>query len=113
LPESASRVCECSGFLNGLLPFKSGILFPKSNSSRGKHLLQKQNATTNKTTLENQKEGKTIMTFRKIAAPVLILSSIVLGATAANAGVYNPANDSSPDAMTPGYTGLAKDLSGK
>tara|TARA_R110002126_G_scaffold234037_1_gene378156 strand:+ start:147 stop:308 length:162 start_codon:yes stop_codon:yes gene_type:complete len=53
------------------------------------------------------------MTFRKIAAPILILSSIVLGASAASAGVYNPANDSSPDAMTPGFTGLAKDLSGK
>ncbi|MEP5396659.1 MAG: hypothetical protein ABJQ22_10445 [Hyphomicrobiales bacterium] len=49
------------------------------------------------------------MTFRKIAAPVLILGSIALGATAASAGVYNPANDSSPDAMTPGYTGLAKE----
>ena len=53
------------------------------------------------------------MTFRKIAAPVLILGSIALGATAANAGVYNPANDSSPDAMTPGFTGLAKDLGSK
>jgi hypothetical protein len=80
----------------------------EANTSRNR-----QNATTNKTTTENQKEGKTIMTFRKIAAPVLILSSIALGASAANAGVYNPANDSSPDAMTPGYTGLAKDLSGK
>lgn len=53
------------------------------------------------------------MTFRKIAAPVLVLSSIVLGASAVSANVYNPANDGSPDAMTPGYTGLAKDLSGK
>jgi len=53
------------------------------------------------------------MTFRKIAAPILILGSIALDASAATANVYNPANDISPDAMTPGYTGLAKDLSGK
>ncbi|MBL4645217.1 MAG: hypothetical protein JKY99_02030 [Rhizobiales bacterium] len=50
------------------------------------------------------------MTFAKIALPIALLGSIFIGATAANAGVYNPANDSSPDAMTPGYTGLAKDL---
>ena len=50
------------------------------------------------------------MTFSKIVLPIALLGSIFVGATAANAGVYNPANDSSPDAMTPGYTGLAKDL---
>ena len=51
------------------------------------------------------------MTFAKIALPIALLGSIFVGATAANAiGVYNPTNDSSPDAMTPGYTGLAKDL---
>ena len=50
------------------------------------------------------------MTFSKIALPIALLGSLVVGATAANAGVYNPANDSSPDAMTPGYTGLAKDV---
>ena len=50
------------------------------------------------------------MTVRKLAVPFALLGSIVIGATAAQAGVYNPSNDSSPDAMTPGYTGLAKDL---
>lgn len=57
------------------------------------------------------------MTFQKIKFPLLVLSALALGATSANAnsgavGVYNPANDSSPDAMTPGYTGLAKDTAG-
>ncbi len=50
------------------------------------------------------------MTLSKIALSAALLGSIALGATAANASVYNPINDSSPDAMTPGYTGLAKDL---
>ena len=50
------------------------------------------------------------MTVKQFALPLVLLGSIAIGATAANAGVYNPANDSSPDAMTPGYTGLAKDL---
>ncbi|MBL4646247.1 MAG: hypothetical protein JKY99_07310 [Rhizobiales bacterium] len=51
------------------------------------------------------------MTVKQFALPLALLGSIAIGATAANAiGVYNPTNDSSPDAMTPGYTGLAKDL---
>lgn len=51
------------------------------------------------------------MTVRKLAIPFALLGSIALGMATAQAGVYNPANDASPDAMTPGYTGLAKDLS--
>lgn len=54
------------------------------------------------------------MNIPKIAASVTILAVLLLGANAAGAntgasGVYNPANDSSPDAMTPGYKGLAKE----
>lgn len=54
------------------------------------------------------------MTFRKIKFPLLVLGALAFGTTASVAnsgavGVYNPANDSSPDAMTPGFTGLAKD----
>lgn len=57
------------------------------------------------------------MTFRKFKIPFLVLSILASGtaASAANSGavgVYNPANDSSPDAMTPGFTGLAKDTAG-
>ncbi|PCJ96003.1 MAG: hypothetical protein COA52_02890 [Hyphomicrobiales bacterium] len=62
-------------------------------------------------TQQKQKEGNNKMTFSKIALPLALLGSIAVGATSASAiGVYNPLNDSSPDAMTPGYTGLAKDL---
>lgn len=54
------------------------------------------------------------MTFQKIKFPLLVLGALALSASASAAnsgavGVYNPANDSSPDAMTPGFTGLAKD----
>ncbi|MEP0519671.1 MAG: hypothetical protein ABJO09_07130 [Hyphomicrobiales bacterium] len=54
------------------------------------------------------------MTFQKIKFPILVLGALALNAASASAntgavGVYNPSNDSSPDAMTPGFTGLAKD----
>lgn len=57
------------------------------------------------------------MTFRKIKIPFLVLGILAAGTTSSLAissatGVYNPANDSSPDAMTPGYTGLTKITAG-
>ncbi|MFK8032973.1 MAG: hypothetical protein AB8B94_02430 [Hyphomicrobiales bacterium] len=57
------------------------------------------------------------MTFRKIKIPFLVLGILAAGTTSSvaissAAGVYNPANDSSPDAMTPGYTGLTKTTAG-